>query len=63
MSLANGDLSDEVLEIYLSLARKDRSNAAQYYLNASRIYAGRGDLKEARRFEGIAEQYEVDQSE
>ena len=55
LSLAGGSTSDEILEIYLGLASKDPDNAAAYYQNAGRIYAARGNLKEARRFEEIAE--------
>jgi len=61
LSLAGGNLSDEILEIYLALARKDPARAADYYAKVSRIYAGRGDQKEALRFERIAAQINADQ--
>ena len=60
LSLAGGNHNDQILEIYLALARKDPANAAEYYLNASRIYAARGNPSEAMRFKGIAEQFVSD---
>lgn len=56
LSLAGGNISDQILEIYLSLARKDPAHAADYYFKVSRIYTDRGNQKEALRFEDIAEQ-------
>ena len=55
-SLAVGNHSDQILEIYLALAQKDPENASRYYLNASRIYTARGNPEEAQRFEEIARQ-------
>ena len=55
LSLAGGNFSDEILEIYLALARKDPAHAADYYFKVSRIYTHRGNQTEALRFESIAE--------
>ena len=60
LSLADGNHSDQILEIYLALAQKDPENAAQYYLNASRIYTARGNPSEAQRFKDIASQFGTD---
>jgi tetratricopeptide (TPR) repeat protein len=57
LSLTQGDHSEQILEIYLALARRDPANAAQYYLNVSRIYAARGNRTESLRFREIAGQY------
>jgi tetratricopeptide (TPR) repeat protein len=56
LSLAGGNISDEILELYLSLARKDPTHAADCYHKVSRIYTDRGNQTEALRFEAIAEQ-------
>ena len=60
LSLAGGNHSDQILEIYLALARKDPANAVDYYLNASRIYAARDNQSEATRFKDIADQLLAD---
>jgi tetratricopeptide (TPR) repeat protein len=60
LSLSKGDHSDQILEIYLALARRDPPNAAEYYLNVSRIYAARGNRTESQRFREIAGQYQTD---
>ena len=60
LSLAGGNHSDQILEIYLALAQKDPENAARYYLNASQIYAARGNSSEAQRFKDIASQFSTD---
>jgi tetratricopeptide (TPR) repeat protein len=57
LSFASGLNTTEVLEIYLSLARDNPRDAADYFQKISRIYSARGDEAEARRFELISEQY------
>jgi tetratricopeptide (TPR) repeat protein len=53
-----GLFTTEVLESYLSLARQDPHNAAEFYAKISRIYAAQGNDEEARRFELFAEKYQ-----
>jgi tetratricopeptide (TPR) repeat protein len=60
LSLTQGDHSEQILEIYLTLARRDPANAAEYYLNVSRIYAARGNRTESLRFREIAGQFQTD---
>jgi tetratricopeptide (TPR) repeat protein len=58
LSLAAGDHSTEILELFLSLVRDDPEHASLYYRNVSLIYAERGDKMEALRFQKFAEQFE-----
>jgi tetratricopeptide (TPR) repeat protein len=58
LSLAAGDHSAKILELFLSLVRDDPVNAKRYYRNISRIYSERGDKKEAFRFQMFADKIE-----
>ena len=58
LSMATGQQTEKVLEIYLSLVSQDPANAAQYCQKVSQIYAARGNEKESRRFHFLAQRYE-----
>ena len=58
LSLAAGDNSTKILEIFLSLVRDDPVNARIYYRNISRIYSHRGNKTEAHRFGTFADKIE-----
>jgi tetratricopeptide (TPR) repeat protein len=54
-SFETGERSTRILEIYLSLAQDDPDNRRDYYQKISQIYESAGNLKEARRFQAIAQ--------
>ena len=54
LSFELGEMSDNVLELYLSLVQEDPAGRAEYYQKISHIYAARGNSEESRRFEGFA---------
>jgi tetratricopeptide (TPR) repeat protein len=58
LSLAAGDHSTKILELFLSLVRDDPVNARIYYRNISRIYSRSGDKSEAFRFQTFADNIE-----
>ena len=58
LSLAAGDHSTKILELFLSLVRDDPVNAKTYYGSISRIYFERGDETEALRFQMFADKIE-----
>ena len=55
LCFSSGIYTTEVLELYLSLAQKDRGKAADYYQKISQIYSAQGNEEQARRFNIIAE--------
>ena len=55
ISLAAGDHSSKILELYLSLIQEDPENQAIYYQKVSQIYKLQGNDIEALRFETFAE--------
>ncbi len=57
-SFQTGERSTRILEIYLDLARDDPENRVSDYRKISQIYESRGNLKEARRFQAIAQKAE-----
>ena len=59
LSLAAGDHSTEVLELFLSLIRDDTAPAPSYYRKVSQIYTERGDKMESLRFQEFAEQFDI----
>jgi tetratricopeptide (TPR) repeat protein len=62
LSMATGQQTEKVLEIYLSLVSQDPANAAQYYHQVSQIYATLGNEKESRRFQFLAQRYARNES-
>lgn len=50
----NGSAGNDILEIYLALARELPEHAALYYQRISKIYADQGNLVEAERFKRFA---------
>jgi len=61
LCFASGINSDEVLEIYLSLAQEIPQNAGTYYDKVSQLYASRQNAEQARRFAQLAEKYAAKQ--
>lgn len=57
LSFASGLNTEEVLELYLSLAREIPQNAGAYYAKISRIYKARGNDEQAHRFDQLAEKF------
>jgi tetratricopeptide (TPR) repeat protein len=57
LSMATGQQTEKVLEIYLSLVSQDPANAAQYYHKVGQIYAALGHEKESLRFQFLAQRY------
>lgn len=55
LSFEAGIMENEILEIYLSLAREIPVNAVLYYERISAIYAAKGNEVEARRFQSFLE--------
>jgi tetratricopeptide (TPR) repeat protein len=54
-SFETGERSTNLLEIYLSLSQEDSDDRRDYYQKISQIYESAGNLKEARRFQVIAQ--------
>jgi tetratricopeptide (TPR) repeat protein len=54
LSFAAGLREEDILELYLSLAREIPENAAVYFDRISRIYAARGNSLEAERFRAFS---------
>jgi tetratricopeptide (TPR) repeat protein len=54
LCFAAGAHDDDILELYLSLAREVPDRAAQYFDRISRIYAARGNAREAARFRAFS---------
>lgn len=55
LSFAAGVRSNDILELYLSLAQQIPSNAASYYDRISRIYQAQGNPHEATRFRAFSQ--------
>jgi tetratricopeptide (TPR) repeat protein len=55
LSFAAGQRGEDILELYLALARELPENAALYYNRASRIYARLGNRVEAARFRAFSD--------
>lgn len=55
----SGEYTSKVLELYLSLAREDPENRAEYFIRASRISEEEGNPEEAHRFRLLAERSRV----
>jgi tetratricopeptide (TPR) repeat protein len=62
LSMATGQLTEKVLEMYLSLVSQDPANAAQYYHKVGQIYAALGNEKESLRFQFLAQRYAQNES-
>lgn len=59
-SMALGQISHKLLDIYLDLAVKDADNKAVYFKRVSEIYASLGDENQARRFSEFSLEKEVE---
>ncbi len=55
ISLACGQYSSKILELYLSLVQEDPDNRGHYYQKIGEIYTALGNEKEARRYQSFAE--------
>ena len=55
LSFEAGDVSENVLELYLSLCREDPGNRVRYYRRLSEIYLRHGHPEEAKRYLKFAE--------
>ncbi len=58
LSYEAGDLSEKVVELYLSLCREDPENRGRYYRRLSDIYSQQGHHNEAKRYLAFAEKLE-----
>jgi len=54
-SFETGDVSTQVLELFLDLVREDPANRLDYYHKISRIYSLQGNESESRRFAAFAQ--------
>jgi tetratricopeptide (TPR) repeat protein len=50
LSYEAGDISESILELYLSLCREDPDNRIRYYQRISEIYSRHGHHEEAKRY-------------
>jgi tetratricopeptide (TPR) repeat protein len=50
LSYEAGDISESILELYLSLCREDPDNRSRYYQRISEIYSRHGHHEEAKRY-------------
>jgi len=55
-SLATGQHSEKILEMYFDLIQEDPGNRADYYRKISRIYTLQGNKKEAGRYLSLADE-------
>ena len=54
ISLACGQCSIDILELYLALVQEDPANKAHYYEKIIEIYTALGNQKEAQRYQKFA---------
>lgn len=54
-SFASADYSDQLVDLYLNLAREDPKHKSEYYEKVSTIYAELGNLFESQRYKSFIE--------
>ncbi len=62
-SFKTGDFSNNLLELYLTLAREDPANRLGYFRRISRIYSLQGNENESRRFASFAQKLAEEENE
>ncbi|MGA1868946.1 MAG: tetratricopeptide repeat protein [bacterium] len=58
LCMETGQISDSVLELYLSLVHENPKNKADYYQKISHIYSKKGNKREERRYQAFAKRVE-----
>jgi tetratricopeptide (TPR) repeat protein len=53
----SGDRSKKLLDLFLSLSQEDPDNNREYYSRITELYENMGDVREARRFQAMAEAF------
>ncbi len=62
-SMALGEMSDKLIDIYLDLAIKDTENKGRYFQRVSQIYTALGEETQAERFKGFARENSTPQDQ
>ncbi len=53
----SGDRSKKLLDLFLSLSQEDPDNNREYFTRIKELYENMGDVREARRFQAMAETF------